>query len=260
MKTALLISTYNWPEALNLVLKSVEVQTKIPDEILIADDGSTNETKLLIENFRKSGLPIKHIWQEDEGFKRTSILNKAIAASTSDYIIQIDGDCIIHRKFVEDHQISAEKNTFLFGSRVNIKEKALDEIFYKEQIRFQFFSNKISKKTRNLHIPAFRDMYSQSAELSKKVRGCNLSFWKEDFIRINGYNEEMTGWGKEDSEMIVRLLNSGVNGKRLRYGGILYHIWHKPSSRNKENINEKIEKLAKTEKLKSCKKGIRQYL
>ncbi|MCM4154561.1 glycosyltransferase family 2 protein [Gramella sp. AN32] len=260
MNNALLISTYNWPDALHLVLKSVEKQSVKPDEILIADDGSSNETKDVIDIFKKLGLPIKHIWQEDDGFKRTSILNKAIAASKADYIIQIDGDCIIHEKFVEDHLILAKDDTFLFGSRVNIKENAVAEVFQTEQTRFNFTSNKISRKTRNLHVPLFRDLYTETTELSKKVRGCNLSFWRKDFISINGYNEEMTGWGKEDSEMIIRLLNSGVKGKRLRYGGILYHIWHKASSRSQENINEKIEAKTAQENLKRCAKGIDQYL
>src|SRR5690606_36898742 len=123
LRTSLLISTYNWPEALELVFNSLSAQTQMPDEILVADDGSGKETTNLIENFRvETNIPLKHIWHEDEGFRRTFILNKAIAASESDYIIQIDGDCIMHKNFVEDHIKSTSENTFLFGSRVNILE------------------------------------------------------------------------------------------------------------------------------------------
>ena len=126
MKTALLISTYNWPEALELVLKSILKQSQFPDEILIADDGSKEDTRSLIESYKnKIAIPVIHFWQEDEGFKKSHILNKAIANSKVDYIIQIDGDCIMHKDFVKDHISRAEESVFLFGSRVNIKKESL---------------------------------------------------------------------------------------------------------------------------------------
>lgn len=260
MKTALLISTYNWPQALELVLKSVQAQKTQPDEILIADDGSGEETRQLIKHFSAKGLPIKHVWQEDEGFRRTSILNKAVVQSQADYIIQIDGDCIVHPNFVCDHIKNMKENRFLFGSRVNIKKEALEPLFEIKNIDFSFFSRNISRRTRNLRVPFLTGFYKETAQLSKKVRGCNLSFWKKDFVAINGYNEDMTGWGKEDSEMVVRLLNNGVIGKRLRYAGIVYHIWHKESSRSKKNINEQIQQEAMDNGLKRCKNGIDKYL
>ncbi|MDT0647846.1 glycosyltransferase family 2 protein [Zunongwangia sp. F260] len=260
MKTALLISTYNWPEALNLVLKSVKNQSTAPDEIVIADDGSTEETANVIKKHKDQGLPIKHVWQEDEGFRRTSILNKAIAQATSDYIIQTDGDCILHKDFVRDHINNTKTGTFQFGSRVNIQEEALQEIFEEGRISYDFFASGIKKRTRSLHIPFLSSFYKQKNELSKKVRGCNLSFWRKDFIEINGYNEDMTGWGQEDSEMVVRLLNKGVDGKRLRYAGIVYHIWHKESSKEKSIVNREIQQRAMDEKMVSCENGIEKYL
>ena len=260
MTSALLITTYNWPEALNLVLKSVREQVLMPSEIIIADDGSAEPTAKVISKYIDQGLNIRHIWQEDKGFRRTSILNKAIAAAQSDYIIQVDGDCILHPNFVEDHCKYAGKGNFLFGSRVNIQEKSLNGIFKKEKTDFSFLSPRISKRTRNLHFPVLRFLYKESPILSKKVRGCNLSYWRSDFIRINGYNEDMTGWGKEDSEMVVRLLNSGVKGRRIRYAGIVYHIWHPENSREKETINTGIQKKAIEENLKTCDNGIDKYL
>ncbi|MDT0687087.1 glycosyltransferase family 2 protein [Autumnicola psychrophila] len=260
MKTALLISTYNWPEALNLVLKSVKIQSIPPDEILIADDGSTEETTQVVQKYKNLGLPIKHVWQEDKGFRKTSILNKAIAKSTSDYIIQTDGDCILHKDFVKDHINNSKKSTFQFGSRVNIQENHLQEVFQVEKISYNFFARGIKKRTRNLRIPFLTNFYKQKNELSKKVRGCNLSFWRNDFIDINGYNEDMTGWGQEDSEMVVRLLNKGVDGRRLRYAGIVYHIWHKENSKEKSGVNRIIQQKAMDGEMVSCKNGIEKYL
>src|SRR5690554_678574 len=154
MKTALLLSTYNWTDALSLVLESVLAQTKLPDEILIADDGSTSETKKIIDDFSlKIKIPVKHFWQEDKGFRKSKILNKAVAASNSDYIIQVDGDCILHKNFIEDHINNVEKNTYLYGSRVNILPEFVDTIFKEKIISFNFFSKEIKNKTRTLRIP-----------------------------------------------------------------------------------------------------------
>lgn len=261
MKATLIITTYNWPEALDLVLESLEGQSQKPHEVLIADDGSTSETKALIERFQaKSAVPIKHIWHEDDGFRRTVILNKALAQAEGDYIIQLDGDCIMHKKFVEDHVHFAQRGNFLFGSRVNIKKTFLPDLFKARKVDYSFFDKGISKRSRNLYIPYLSKYYKESLELSRKVRGCNLSYWKEDILKINGYNEDMVGWGKEDSEMVVRLLNNGIGGRRLKFRGIIYHIWHKESSRANYNINFRIQEEAIEQRLTRCDNGINKYL
>ncbi len=261
MRIALLISTYNWPEALNLVFKSVLTQSQLPDEILIADDGSGEETRKLIEEFKnKLGLSVKHIWHEDTGFRKSKILNKAIAISKVDYIIQVDGDCILHKHFVKDHATFVEKNTFLYGSRVNILPHYVKTILQNQIISFRFFSQYIKNRTRALHIPLLAGLYKSHHSLSKKFRGCNVSFWKDDFIEVNGYNEEFEGWGREDSELMVRLYNNRVKGKRLRYAGIVFHIYHMVKSKSRLEENDRIEKLSLENKLIRCNKGISQYL
>jgi len=261
MRVAFLVSTYNWPEALELVLESLRVQSSLPDEILIADDGSKTETKELISKYQETfPVTIKHIWHEDDGFRRTVILNKAIAHSTCEYIVQTDGDCILHKDFIKDHRKGAKQGLFLFGSRVNILEPFVNELFHGKHIHFGLFSRGIKNRTRNIRLPLLMKMYQPSSELSSKLRGCNLSFWKADFLKVNGYNEAMTGWGREDSELVVRLLNTGIQGKRLRYGGIIYHIWHKSASKKNFNINDAIQQEAISEKKVWCEKGIDQYL
>lgn len=261
MKTALLISTYNWPEALRLVLLSVVKQNKIPDEILIADDGSGTETNLLIEKFKKKHqLPITHIWQPDKGFQKSKILNKAIAISKADYIIQVDGDCILHPSFVADHVRHAKKGSFLYGSRVNLKKEALATLFEQEKVQFNFFYSYLKKRTRNIHSTLLSKFYKASPTLSSKLRGCNFSFWREDFVKVNGYNESISGWGKEDSEFAIRLLNTGIIGKRIRYNAIVYHIWHPEESRDKVKANELLEKKTKEKQLTHCEKGVSRYL
>nr|WP_082422581.1 glycosyltransferase family 2 protein [Aquimarina longa] len=261
MKSALIISTYKWPEALSLVLKSVVNQSVTPDEVLIADDGSGKQTTEVIEGFKRQiAIPVKHIWHEDEGFRKGKILNKAIASTDADYLIEVDGDCILQKDFIKDHLKLASKGVFLYGSRVNIQKEYVAELFKKQKLSFTPFSKGIKKRTRALRLPFLSLFFKPNTKLSKKIRGCNISFWREDIININGYNESIEGWGKEDSELIVRMLNKGCSGRRLRYCGIVYHIWHHEKSRSKEEENNEIQKLSQEKKLVWCTDGIDKYL
>lgn len=261
MKTALLISTYNWPEALELVLKSALVQSVFPTEIIIADDGSNDATKSVIKQFQqKTSIPIYHVWQEDLGFRKSKILNKALAHTSAEYIIQVDGDCIMHKKFVEDHLKAAQKGVYLYGSRVNILPNSVVDIFAKKQIDFNFFSREIKNKTRSLHIPFLSKFYKIHDGISKKFRGCNVSYWRDDFIAVNGYNEDFEGWGREDSDLVIRMGNRGVKAKRIRYAGIVFHIHHKINSKENFELNDKMQNETISQKTVRIAKGIDQYL
>lgn len=261
MKTALLVSTYNWKEALELVLNSIQTQSKMPDEILIADDGSREETAELIASYRsKLPVPIVHEWQEDLGFRKAKILNKSIANSGSDYIIQIDGDCILHPQFIEDHTASAKKNVYLYGSRVNILPEAVEKVLEEKIISFNIFSQEIKNKTRALHIPFLSEMFRPHPNISKKFRGCNVSFWRNDFVKVNGYNEDFEGWGREDSDLAIRMGNNGVMAKRLRYAGIVYHIHHNINSKQNLETNNRIQETAIKDKIIWAENGIDKYL
>lgn len=261
MKTALLISTYNWKEALYLILKAVEAQSKLPDEVLFADDGSREDTKSLIDEFRKRmSIPVKHIWQEDKGFRKAMILNKAIAQTDADYIIQIDGDCIPHRHFVADHIENATADIYTYGTRINILKKYVDDVFAKELINFNFFSKEIKNKTRAIYQKRLAKLYDKTYDYVGKVRGCNISYWRQDILAINGYNEDFEGWGMEDSEMVMRLHNNGLKGRRLRNIGFVFHIYHSVLPKDKVEENTRLEKLAEQTNFVRCKNGIDKYL
>lgn len=257
----LVTPTYNWPDALELLLLSVKNQTIYPNEMIIADDGSREDTKEIIERFQKDfPVPLIHIWHEDVRNRKPKIMNKAIAAAKYPYIIEIDGDIIMNKNFIEDHLSSAEKGHYLFGSRVNIKENILSEVFQKKIIHFGLFSKGIKKRGRTIRIPFLMNFSKSVEQRSPKLRGCNMSFWREDFIKINGFNESLVGWGIDDSEMIQRLHNIGIKGKRLKFAGIAYHIYHKEQSKSHLEINNEIEKQAIEKKLTFIEKGINQYL
>ena len=258
---SLVISTYNWPEALELILLSVKKQTVLPGEVIIADDGSTEQTKTLIDRF-KEGFPIEitHLRQEDQGNRKSMILNKAIAKSNFDYIIQIDGDVILNPHFIEDHLNNRQENTYLYASRVNIKQKALKAVLSKKKTTFHLFSKGLKKRFRSCRLPILNKFSQLKNKRSSKFRGCNVSFWKNDFIKINGYNEAFKGWGFEDSELVQRFHNIGINSKRLKHTAIVYHLYHKEQPRDRLNQNKALENKAEDSNYKRVKKGIDQYL
>jgi len=241
MTVGLIISTYNWHEALELVLISVSQQSVIPDQIIIADDGSDSRTASIIDKFTDS-LPIEHVWHEDRGFLKTLILNKALKACTADYIIEIDGDIILHKHIVKVHTAVAERGYFVQGSREMIGEKLSQKVIRNKKLNFNFLTPGMTTRFNAIRFPLFSRLFKTDPYSSHNVKGCNLAFWREDAIRINGYFNGFTGWGWEDYEFAERLINSGVRKKRLKWAAVGYHIFHPLSSRANFNSNELIYK------------------
>ncbi|EAK9868508.1 glycosyltransferase [Campylobacter lari] len=244
---ALIITTYNQKERLALVLDSVKNLEPLPDEVLIADDGSREDTVKLIQAYQKDfPCKLEHIWQEDKGFRLSEIRNKAIKASKSEYIIVIDGDMVLEKSFVADHLKFAQKKVFLQGSRVILNEKESKELLSKNDFSLAF-NKKGFKNQRNIFLAKCIYKFSKLAkkffkksQLIKGIRGCNMSFYKSDFEAIEGFNEKFIGWGREDSEFVARFLfNEGVF-KRLKFNALAYHIYHEENSKNMLEINHQI--------------------
>ncbi|MGK9119239.1 glycosyltransferase family 2 protein [Olivibacter sp. LS-1] len=254
--SSLIISTYNWPEALSLSLKSVLAQKILPNEVIIADDGSTEETKCIIDSFRSIfPVPLKHVWHEDKGFRKTIILNKAVAEASGEYIIQIDGDVILDANFVEDHLRVAESKTFIRGTRAHLTKEVIPAVFETKRVDFSFLSKGVKHRFNALRLPRMAWLFTRKRSCSKSVRGCNLAYWKRDFVRINGYNNMLEGWGHEDEEMASRLINIGIKKKRLKLMAIQYHIYHPVASKMHENRHLRLLNQSLFEKLKRCENG-----
>jgi glycosyltransferase involved in cell wall biosynthesis len=263
---SLLVATYDWPQALNKCLKSIKKQSVLPNEVIIADDGSKDETRLLIDEIKKT-FPVKiiHIWQPDEGFQLAKIRNKAFAVANYPYIIQIDGDLILHTHFVKDHLSLAKKQHFITGSRAILKEETTKAILLNSNTtHLDVFSGKGSNFLNGLRIGFVRRFLARRYKVEGKnrfyVKGCNMSFWRKDVIAVNGYNEAFKGWGREDSELAIRLINAGINKQFIKTGGICYHLHHKEASRELEQRNLKMMKDAIINKTTWIKKGLSQYL
>jgi len=263
---SLVIATYNWPLALKACLESVRQQSLLPSEIVIADDGSREETRLLVETVQKDfPVPVVHFWQPDEGFQLAKIRNKAFAAAKSDYIIQIDGDLILHPNFIEDHINLAEPGFFVTGSRAILSQRVTQKILSDtDHNRPNAFNSKRSNFFNALRIGFLRRFLARRYKVEGKnkyyVKGCNMAFWKEDLLKVNGYNEAFTGWGREDSELAIRLINAGIKKQFIKTGGICYHLHHKEASRELEKKNVHMMNDAIKHKTIWAEKGLNQYL
>lgn len=260
--SSLIISTYNWPQALELCLLSVKQQSQLPTEVIIADDGSGNDTRKLIEEFQKDfPVPLVHLWQEDEGFQLAKVRNKGIVKASGEYIIQIDGDLVLHKDFVRDHLYFAEPGYFASGSRILMSEELSKNILEKKNVNISIFSKGIKNFFNGIHFILLSKLFATRYKSNDPyyVKGCNMAFWKVDLYKVNGYNEAFVGWGREDSELAIRLINSGLKKKYLKFSGIVFHTWHKESDRGFDEENTRKMKEAITNRITWCEKGLDQY-
>lgn len=243
MNVAIVISTYNNPSFLNLCLLSILKQKRMPDEVIIADDGSREETRRLIELFKPKFKNLKHVWHDDNGYQRAKVLNLAVGQATSSYIITTDQDCIFNQNFIKDHCELAEEDCMISAYRTRIKESFTNFLVKKRTIPHELkiaFNSKINIKY-TLRVPFLWSKKNQyTTTKSYGTFGCNMSFWKKDFLEVNGFDESFVGWGPEDSEFTQRLLNKGVRRKMVFYGAIAYHLHHPELSREMVAANKQI--------------------
>ena len=262
---AIIISTYNRVKALQLTLDSILCQSKMPDEIVVADDGSTSETAELVEHYKnKLATTLIHCWHPDEGFRAAAIRNKAMALCVSEYIISVDGDLILHKHFVRDHLRTAEQACFVQGSRVLLSEKLTTEIEQQKDFpSLHWYSNGIKNRLNAMYIPVISDLLTQKKKLyshMQGIRSCNMAFWKNDIVEVNGFNEDFVGWGREDSELVIRFMNNSIQRKNLKFGGIVFHLFHHERSRNSLNQNDSLMDETIRKNLRRCDNGIDKYL
>lgn len=241
---SLVVTTYNNEKYLEQVLKSIESLDYLPNEVLIADDGSGKNTANLISKFKQNfPCELRHIWHEDRGFRASAIRNKAINSAKSEYIIIIDGDMVLDRIFILDHLKFAKKNQILQGSRVVLNESQTASIIGGGNVcEFKSF-----KSTRNAILSkliykswAIKLDFFNKKDFIKGIRSCNMSFYKSDCMAIGGFNESFIGWGREDSEFVARFLFNGGELRRMKFAGIAYHLYHAENSREMLELNHQI--------------------
>jgi len=264
--SSIIVSTYNRPDALGKCVESIFYQSTLPDEIVIADDGSGNETRDMVKDLQqKSPVPLVHVWQEDNGYQLARIRNRSFAAAKGEYLIQIDGDLILEKHFMQDHLSLARPGTFVGGART-MMDQTLTELVLEGKVSFEDIprhKENLGQKPNAIRSGILRKLaylYQRHHRNYKYVLGCNMAFWKKDLIGVNGYNETFTGWGKEDNELSVRLQNAGIKLRFIKFGAIVFHLYHKVADLSFMPANE--EKLRQTirEGLTFAPSGIGNYL
>jgi glycosyltransferase involved in cell wall biosynthesis len=267
MKASIIMTTYNSEIWLRKVLTGFSVQTEMDFEVIVADDGSTIETRKVIENFSsKFKYPIIHVWHEDNGFQKTKILNKAIVKSNSDYLIFTDGDCIPRNDFIKNHIKNKEKGYFLSGGYFKLPmsiSKLISERDIVNQNCFKILwliknglkiNFKITKLSNNKYFSNFMNWLSPT---KRTFNGHNTSCYKNDIIAVNGFNEDMQ-YGGLDREVGERLFNNGLLSKQIRYSAICLHLDHERGYASPEiwQKNNAIRTFNKKNKIIKIENGI----
>ncbi len=266
--TAVIVTTYNRPDALRVVLEGFLHQDSRGFEVLVADDGSTEDTRQLVEDYAKrADFPLRHIWQEDLGFRPGAARNRALAATAADYVIFIDGDCVPPPDFVRRHVTLAEPGFFLGGNRV-----LLSDTFTRRALAGQlplhawgtaewllaWLRRDINRLLPLLRLPdgAFRRRHPDQWE---GIKSCNLSAWRTDLQRVNGFDEAYSGWGLEDSDLVIRLIHAGIKHKSARFATPLFHLWHRENDRSRLPENQqRLDALLASPRIEA-QQGLSQY-
>ncbi|MGR9013357.1 MAG: glycosyltransferase family 2 protein [Gammaproteobacteria bacterium] len=266
---SVIVTTFNWPAALELCLDSLFAQNDREFEIIIADDGSTQVNQALTQAYcAKSPVPVRYVHHEDQGFRAGTIRNKAVAASQGEYLLFIDGDCVLGPEFIARHRQLAEIGCFVPGNRVLLSESFTQEVIekhiqlYKEPLHY-FISLRLQKKINR--ISAFVRLplgFLRKLQPNKwqKAMTCNLAVWKNDFMRTNGFDELFEGWGYEDSDLVIRLIHAGIKRKEGRFAVPVLHLWHRHNDKSKQDSNyQRLMERLEQQDFTVAIKGVSQY-
>lgn len=260
MHLTLIINTHEQPDYLGRVLAGVSRQTTPPEEVILADDGSGDTTREVFESWTK-GRTFRtfHAWQPQQGFRRSRILNLAIANSQGEYLVFLDGDTVPHRRFLEDHRSMARPGFFVQGHRSLIGERAAPWFGRSDP------GGDRLKAWMTGQLEGWRHAFRWPVPMARirtdlhGIRGCNLAIWRSDLERVNGYNEAFVGWGREDSELAVRLMNAGLRRLDVRGRAPCFHLWHPPANRSGLPQNDRLLAEALTTRVTRCEAGLDRH-
>jgi glycosyltransferase involved in cell wall biosynthesis len=237
---SVIVSTYERPDALDVVLRALSRQSDRRFEVVVADDGTGPPTAAVIERWRpRLGVPLTHVWRPHQGFRLAEMRNRGILAARGDYCVFLDGDCLTRADFVAKHRRLAEPGWLVTGNRVLLSEQSTATVLRGDiepetwgfarwmQARLQGGVNRLAGVS-DLPLGALRKVLARGW---KGICGCNLAFWRDDLERVDGFDASYAGWGREDSDLLVRLLHAGVRRKDGRFATGVIHLWHPSADR-----------------------------
>jgi glycosyltransferase involved in cell wall biosynthesis len=277
MRVSVIVPTYNRPQALELCLLSLAGQSLKPFEVMIADDGSgpeTRETVMRLADELKRVFPVRHVWQEDIGFRKPRILNETVRQSAGDYLIFIDGDSMAHRHFIKAHIGASDPHAILSGKRVEIGRHLTERLLDRKRVidRFRpvllwdavFGGEARTRKVEEsfqIRNRALRRMLHRDHITADGVWGCNFSLYKSLFYDINGCDEDFVDGSIEDNDLGIRVLNQGKQLRSVRGLAVIFHLWHRTTwsfENEKYQFNLAILKRRMESREPVCRNGIRK--
>lgn len=258
---SLIVTTYERADALRLVLESVLAQGVPPGELIVADDGSGEATRQVVNDVaRRAAFPVRHCWREHRGFRLAEMRNRAIAATTGRYVVVVDGDLVLHPEFLADHLRAARPATMVQGGRVLLSQELTRMALTGERVAFTPWARGLRNRKNAIRSPFLSRLASYHSRDVFRVRGANLAFWREDVLRVNGFDEDFVGWGREDSEFVARMQNVGVRRLHLKFAGVAFHLWHPEASRARLGDNEQILQATLASRAERCARGLDRHL
>ena len=265
-RISVIITTYNRPDALTAVVEACFAQGDKNFEIIIADDGSTHNTRDCVAALQaRAPVPLRHVWQEDLGFRAARVRNLGTLAADGDYIVFLDGDCVPQQDFVARHRQLAQRGYLVQGSRILLDERLtaralaepidLQRLSLADKLRFRF-SGGINKVLQLLL--RWPDIGRTSKRFTwRRIKSCNLGVWRSDLDLVNGFDESFLGWGHEDSDLVVRLFNAGVMRKDGAFATEVFHLWHRENQRDQESSNRQLVLQRAADKTTQAVQGLR---
>jgi glycosyltransferase involved in cell wall biosynthesis len=260
-RLSLIVTTYERPDALQLVLRSVLLQRRPPDELVVADDGSGEATRRIVQRFvGQAPFPVRHCWREHSGFRLAEMRNRAIAMATGDYVVVVDGDLVLHPSFLADHERAARPATMIQGGRVLLSEPLTRGALASGRTRFAAWLPGLRNRKNAVRSRLLSWLASYHSRNVYRVRGANLAFWRQDVLRVNGFDEGFVGWGREDSEFVARMQNAGVRRLNLKFAAVAFHLWHPEASRDHLRDNEELLRTTLATRAQRCVRGLDRHL
>jgi glycosyltransferase involved in cell wall biosynthesis len=239
-RCCLVVTTYERPDALGRVLDAVATQSRPPDELIVADDGSGPATAgVVAQHAARAAYPVLHEWQAHDGFRAGRIRNAAIARTRCEYVVLLDGDMVVHPDFLADHLALARPGYFSQGVRILLDAQATRRMLDGAAGLPGPLSPGLGmvRRTYGLRSPTLARSVHRLANPFVAVKACNQGFWRDDLVAVNGFDEAMTGWGSEDKELCARLENAGVRRQTLLFAAVAWHLDHPPAPRASAEAN-----------------------
>jgi len=267
---SVVITTYNRPDALEAVVRACFMQNDKNFEIIIADDGSTANTRACIERLAQAApMPVRHVWQPDQGFRAAMARNRGTLAAHGEYIVFLDGDCIPQRDFIARHRALSQPGCLVSGSRILLSEAltrrvlddGIDIAATSLLVRLNWRLHGDLNKTLQPLGLRWPDIGRTSRTFSwRRIKSCNLAVWRSDLDKVNGFDESFTGWGHEDSDLVVRLFHAGIMRKDGAFATEVFHLWHREAQRDQETSNRRVVLERAAGKVTQATIGLREHV